>query len=120
MKNTYQECWQLLKFGRDKHTLKYLINKYSFVRLQCRALSSCHGLRTPNEGINQRYLKNRAHVADKICLSNFGLELNSRPCSAVKAISSLGVRSPCLQAYMQQKQVFRAWKLSQANQKPEL
>ena len=29
-----------------------------------------HGLRTPNEGINQRYLKNWADVADKIC---FGL-----------------------------------------------
>ena len=27
-----------------------------------------HGLRTPNEGINQRYLKNWADVADKICL----------------------------------------------------
>ena len=27
-----------------------------------------HGLRTPNEGINQRYLKNLADVADKICL----------------------------------------------------
>ena len=26
-----------------------------------------HGLRTPNEGINQRYLKNVADVADKIC-----------------------------------------------------
>ena len=26
-----------------------------------------HGLRTPNEGINQRYLKNWAYVADKIC-----------------------------------------------------
>ena len=26
-----------------------------------------HGLRTPNEGINQRYLKNWANVADKIC-----------------------------------------------------
>ena len=26
-----------------------------------------HGLRTPNEGINQRYLKNWAEVADKIC-----------------------------------------------------
>ena len=26
-----------------------------------------HGLRTPNEGINQRYLKNWADVADKIC-----------------------------------------------------
>ena len=26
-----------------------------------------HGLRTPNEGINQRYLKIWANVADKIC-----------------------------------------------------
>ena len=26
-----------------------------------------HGLRTPNEGINQKYLKNWADVADKIC-----------------------------------------------------
>ena len=26
-----------------------------------------HGLRTPNEGINQRYLNNWADVADKIC-----------------------------------------------------
>ena len=26
-----------------------------------------HGLRTPNEGITQRYLKNWADVADKIC-----------------------------------------------------
>ena len=26
-----------------------------------------HGLQTPNEGINQRYLKNWANVADKIC-----------------------------------------------------
>ena len=26
-----------------------------------------HGLRTPNEGIKQRYLKNWTNVADKIC-----------------------------------------------------
>ena len=26
-----------------------------------------HGLRTPDEGINQKYLKNWADVADKIC-----------------------------------------------------
>ena len=30
-------------------------------------ISNTHGLRTPNEGINQRYLKNWAEVADKIC-----------------------------------------------------
>ena len=29
--------------------------------------SKYHGLRTPNERINQRYLKNWADVADKIC-----------------------------------------------------
>ena len=29
--------------------------------------AASHGLRTPNEGINQRYLKNWADVADKIC-----------------------------------------------------
>ena len=28
---------------------------------------SDHGLWTPNEGINQRYLKNWADVADKTC-----------------------------------------------------
>ena len=36
-----------------------------------------HGLRTPNEGINQRYQKNWADVADKICCrhtSKFGIE----------------------------------------------
>ena len=30
-------------------------------------VGASHGLRTPNEGINQRYLKNWADVADKIC-----------------------------------------------------
>ena len=59
--------------------------------------AKAHGLRTPNEGINQRYLKNWAVVADKICFGRaekiwdwewiFG--------RAVKAISSPGVRSPC-------------------------
>ena len=33
----------------------------------CTAHQHYHGLRTPNEGINQRYLKNWADVADKIC-----------------------------------------------------
>ena len=31
-------------------------------------VAPCHGLRTANEGINQRYLKKWADVADKICL----------------------------------------------------
>ena len=43
-----------------------------------------HRLRTPNEGINQRYLKKWSDVADKICFGR-----------AVKAISSTGVRSLC-------------------------
>jgi hypothetical protein len=29
-----------------------------------------HGVRTPNEGINQRYLKNWADVADEICFGH--------------------------------------------------
>ena len=44
---------------------------------------SDHGLRTPNEGTNQRYLKNWADVADKICFGHINLELgfDFRPCS---------------------------------------
>ena len=41
-----------------------------------------HGLRTPNEGINQRNLKNWADVADKYALAvpkNLGLGFNFRP-----------------------------------------
>ena len=60
------------------------------------SLGRTHGLRTPNEGINQRNLKIWADVADKIC---FGRNLTIWECEwifgrAVKAISSLGVRSP--------------------------
>ena len=43
-----------------------------------------HGLRTHNEGINQRYMKNWADAADKICCripKNLGLGLNFRSCS---------------------------------------
>ena len=54
-----------------------------------------HGLRTPNEGINQRYLKNWADVTDKIFFGRTEWEwIFGR---AVKAISSLDVRSPCHQ-----------------------
>ena len=47
-------------------------------------MHSAHGLRTPNEGINQRNLKFWADVADKICFGrtkNLGLGLNFRLCS---------------------------------------
>ena len=45
-----------------------------------------HGLRTPNEGINQTSLKNWADVADKICFhctvpKKLVLGLNFWPCS---------------------------------------
>ena len=44
-----------------------------------------HGLWTPNEGINQRYLKNWADVADKkyaLAIPKYlGLGLNFRPCN---------------------------------------
>ena len=56
-----------------------------------------HGLRTPNKGINQKYLKNCADVADKICLPlNTIWDLDWIFGRAVKAISSLSVRSPWL------------------------
>ena len=53
-----------------------------------------HGLRTPNEGINQRNLKFWANVVDKICFVRriYKFEIFGR---AVKAISLPGVRSPC-------------------------
>ena len=46
----------------------------------CSLIGIFHGLWTPNEGINQRYLKNWADVANKIS-KNVGLGLNFRPCS---------------------------------------
>ena len=47
---------------------------------------STHGLRTPNEGINQRYLKNWADVADKICFGN----------TAKRILERLGVQTSSL------------------------
>ena len=48
---------------------KKIYLKKSFFQLFLRVSykDSTHGLRTPNEDINQRYLKNWADVADKIC-----------------------------------------------------
>ena len=43
-----------------------------------------HGLRTPNEGVNQRNLKFFAYVADKICFGqpkNLGEGVDLQPCS---------------------------------------
>ena len=40
---------------------------YIFFQLLFSTFQVAHGLRTPNEGINQRNLKIWADVADKIC-----------------------------------------------------
>ena len=56
-----------------------------------------NGLRTPNEGINQRNLKIWADVADKIYLGRTYLKIWDWELifgHAVKVISSPGVRSP--------------------------
>ena len=55
--------------------LRYGTSNFNFESLSNSSVASAtilcnpkyHGLRTPNEGINQRYLKNWADVADKIC-----------------------------------------------------
>ena len=43
--------------------------------------TSNHGLRTPNEGINQRYLKNWANAYAYAVPKNLGVRVNFRPCS---------------------------------------
>ena len=64
-----------------------------------------HGLWTPKEGINQRYLKNWADVADKIWDWDWIF------CRAVKAISSLGVRSPWMKwSFIGFWNSFRLWR----------
>ena len=58
-------------------------------------LHCTHGLQTPNEGINHRYLKNWADVAHKIASvvpKNFGVGLNFQPSSEGYFLS--GHRSP--------------------------
>ena len=60
----------------------FIVENNQLIVAQCNG--QIHGLRTPNEGINQRYLKNWADVADKIKIlkpKNLGLGLNFRPCS---------------------------------------
>ena len=46
-----------------KYNVHVALSKRPISRFEC----SAHRLRTPNEDINQRYLKNWADVADKIC-----------------------------------------------------
>ena len=56
----------LLNFGkRYEDDFRIIFDQWPKLHLGLDALN--HGLRTPNEGINQRYLKIWADVADKIC-----------------------------------------------------
>ena len=64
-KNCYSDLEKLLKFrAKDREFAKFLRSLEQFIQT---AKGLNHGLRTPNEGINQRNLKNWADVADKIC-----------------------------------------------------
>ena len=53
------------------------------------------GLQTPNEGIDQRYLKDWADVADKICFGrNIRFEIRIEFSAVQQRLFSLGVLSP--------------------------
>ena len=59
------QVWRLEKLVRllpkNQHFQKKIFNFENWCNGQV------HGLWTPNEGINQRYLKNWSDVEDKIC-----------------------------------------------------
>ena len=81
----WTNCWSdLKKFANSRPSAsnfkcfsRYLKQFFSHSRSEQFWWKKYHGLRTSNEGLNQRYMKNLANLADKIC---FGC--------AVKAISS--------------------------------
>ena len=66
--------WPLVDPKDQRHRVLYIYHLYSRngdkkawrIRNSLQ-MTAEHGLRTPNEGINQRYLKNWADVAGKIC-----------------------------------------------------
>ena len=66
--NKQRDCSTLHFTGMRGHLLAF-IKKNSIAPpiLKIENFTLRHGLRTPNEGVNQRYLKNWADVADKIC-----------------------------------------------------
>ena len=72
--------------------------EYTFTRKTKKLKETTHGLQTPNEGINQRNLKNWADVADKIMLWPYlkiwDWDWDLIFGRAVKRNSSPGVRSP--------------------------
>jgi hypothetical protein len=53
--------------GNDLNLDQYEFEALFSVILSNRCLDTGHRLRTHKEGLNQRYLKNWADVADKIC-----------------------------------------------------
>ena len=58
-----QEILDLIVQGPPTHIDAFQTNIFHDLM----TLYVIHGLRTPNKGLNQRYLKNWADVADKIC-----------------------------------------------------
>ena len=67
----HENIGELLYYERLREFSTDYSDEVSFYIKHHRQNGDCycwyHGLRTPNEGINQRYLKNWADVADKIC-----------------------------------------------------
>jgi hypothetical protein len=60
----------LAKFYSNYYFFTYFSFFYNLKKIKSNSLGTiwyAHGLRTPNEGINQRFLKKWADVADKIC-----------------------------------------------------
>ena len=57
----------LILGGVDNQMTNFEFLVYIFQSFDTLPIHFNHGLRTPNEGIKQQYLKNWADVADKIC-----------------------------------------------------
>ena len=64
LKNIYVKLFFMEDRAHEFYWAHFIFDQPSLAR----TLRDCHyhGLRTPNEGKNQRYLKNWAEVADKI------------------------------------------------------
>ena len=77
--------WHDISQNARNKIIQRLFSLIQTMWTQNKQIKTCkHGLRTPNEGINQRYLKNWADVADIYAApvpKNSGLGLNFRPCS---------------------------------------
>ena len=70
----FMVCSLTIAFNDQEHSADSAPQKHPSFRTRLQSKYpvlhwETHGLRTPNEGINQRYLKIWADVADKICFS---------------------------------------------------